>query len=131
MAADRWEPGDELTAERLNRHLERLRKAEGVPGGAGGAGFAFSGGTGYARTRPHEFWIRLTVVGSAGTYAWREIVPDPATPGGWIDGPRSGTVADDPATEVNGTATLTVGTRAFAWRLPGSRRLNFQMGLCS
>lgn len=125
---DDWQSGDPLTADRLNRHAEDVRRAGGVPGGTGGDGFATSAGVSYGARPPGEFWIALGAEGAAGAYAWTEQVPDDE--GTWIDGARSGTAAEDPAVELNATTGLIPGTRALARRPPGSRRLIFQAGAC-
>jgi hypothetical protein len=129
----RFVEGQPLAADDLNRLRDELGRAGGVPAGEGGVGFATSGGTGYARVEPWAFWIKLTGGGTDGLYDWVEQVPD--ADGEWVDGPREGTVADDsPAEELNGNIGLTAGgrtPRAFARRHPGSRRLAFQLGLCS
>lgn len=126
-----WQSGDELSAERLERLREDVERSAGIPSGTGMDGISFSGGTAAAIRPAPEFWIRLTGGGTGGKYAWTETIA--IEDGNWINGPKTGTVSEDPAVEINGTAGLATDgtTRALAWRLPGSSRLIFQLGACN
>jgi hypothetical protein len=61
-------------------------------------------------------------------HPWKQVIAQPG--GTWIDGPRTGTTAADPAYEINGsTATLT-GKRAKAWRDVASFEVRFHYSAC-
>lgn len=73
-------------------------------------------------------WIQVTAVGvgaDVGKYAWKRVIP--VAGGGWEDAPdgKTGSVASDPASEVNSSGSFAVGFRARAWRDPVSLSLLF------
>lgn len=85
-----------------------------------------------------SWWITLSSAGTGsdvGKYAWSRIIPNPSMAGGWIASPggESGTVASDPAYEVNGNGAvnLTTTPRVKAWREQMDNSLRFQAGTCS
>ena len=119
-------PGDPMRAEHLLalyaavRALE-LTVAAPLEMAPGGAISLNSQGAG--------MWIRLTSA-SGPAFAWTRVFP--AAGGGWDDDTLSGTIADDPAVELNGnTAVGTLPLVVRAWRAPTNGQVYYQAGACS
>jgi hypothetical protein len=124
------QPGDQPSATRWNALEERLRAAEVDAGGDIGIAYTRAGVV-LVPSFPDRLWVRITAVGSGaqvGFYGWQQILGDAG--GAWVDGPASGTLADDPLMEANLSNTLSVGDRVEAERESGSNEMRAQAERC-
>lgn len=74
--------------------------------------------------------IKITGGGTGGKYAWTEQVE--TSGGGWADTSPAvtGTTSDDPAYEINGVASVAVGSVVPAWRTISQGDLRFLSSTC-
>jgi hypothetical protein len=124
MRKPEFHEGDPLSASMLNQLVEwcsagRLRFGRGIK----------TTGDRIALAERPGWWAKLTSRGAGANYAWTRQIATAS--GGWSDDTTlSGTTSSDPAYEVNGNTTLTLPTRAWAWRDHETSEVRFSMSVC-
>lgn len=126
----RQEPGKAIAARTLNRPIaaaEALTRATPAPGIAS----QIVAGVPCDRALlAREVQARITGGGSGGKYAWQGVW---GYAGHYTDLPSriSGTVAVDPAYELNGNSTIAAGKIVTLEREPYTGKWVFQFGVCT
>lgn len=124
------EPGDEISADHIAAIYDALQRLQitvsqncGITMDSGSTGITLGLGIN------EGFWIKLTSR-SSNSFAWTEQIHQAGDT--WVDGYQSGTTSTDPAHEVNGNSTLpTLPVKVWAWRVPASNEVTFNIGTCS
>ena len=124
-----YRAGEPLSAKQLNERRDRIERLGNLRGGGLIGARESAGGGSLAISEPARFFLKLTSVASGTKYAWKEVVP--ATGGLWVDTGITGSVAADPAYEVNAHADLTVDGAVYeALRAATTGEVLFRVSLC-